>query len=197
VKAVDQPWVLIVLFGLVVIVYARFIPKSKESSAPPSPMMNEIEETMEHFASELEEQNQALIQMFAETKKEYALHTAKLTNRIEALEKLNQQQQQELVKLAYTVDQLPKQQISASELLQLTNTASPTGVDAPVVQVPVEETPEPEKPAGMNIKERYVSLFELYDQGKSIEVIAKKLGMNKGEVNLIVQLAKQEEKVNA
>ncbi|UUZ95699.1 hypothetical protein LJK87_15475 [Paenibacillus sp. P25] len=52
-------------------------------------MLSEMEQTIEHFAAELEEQNQALIEMFAETKKEYELHHAKLALRLEQLEKQN------------------------------------------------------------------------------------------------------------
>lgn len=193
----DQPWVLVVLFGLVLIVYAKIMPKSKDQGSAARPMMNEIEETMEHFAAELEEQNQALIEMFAETKKEYALHTAKLTNRIEALEKLSQQQQQELVKLGYTLEQLPKQQLSAQDAQLAAKAAASHAGDTERKQEAHVEPQEASKPAAMHIKERYHSLFELYDQGKSIDFIAKKLGMNKGEVNLIVQLAKQEDKINA
>jgi hypothetical protein len=46
----------------------------------------------------------------------------------------------------------------------------------------------------LNMKKRYAELFNLHDQGKGVEIIAKKLGMNKGEVNLIIQLSKQEER---
>ncbi|MNJ40883.1 hypothetical protein D3C77_357880 [compost metagenome] len=41
--------------------------------------------------------------------------------------------------------------------------------------------------------ERYPELFELYDQGKSIDMIAKAVGIQRGEVQLILQLAKKEE----
>jgi hypothetical protein len=53
----------------------------------------------------------------------------------------------------------------------------------------VEEQPEPR----VSIRTRYPGLFELYDSGKSIDTVSRKLGMNKGEVQLIIQLAKQEE----
>jgi hypothetical protein len=46
---------------------------------------------------------------------------------------------------------------------------------------------------GLSMKSRYKELFSLHDQGKGVEAIAKKLGMNKGEVILILQLSRQEE----
>ncbi|HZG58321.1 hypothetical protein [Paenibacillus sp.] len=86
--------------------------------------------------------------------------------------------------------------------------------DSPVVETPVV-TPAAVTPAGKpphpadepghepiasppsrfanTVKARYKDVFDLYDGGKSIEFIAKKLGKNKGEVQLIIGLAKQEE----
>ena len=52
-----------------------------------------------------------------------------------------------------------------------------------------------DRPEGLML--RYPELFYLYRQGKSIEQIAKKLGINKGETALIIQLAKQEEEGRA
>ena len=46
-----------------------------------------------------------------------------------------------------------------------------------------------------SIKSRYAELFDLYEQGKSIDMIAKTTGLQRGEVQLIIQLAKQEESV--
>jgi hypothetical protein len=194
----DQPWVLIVLVGLVLIVYARMQPSSKSDKGSPGVNMKELEETMEHFAAELEEQNQALIGMFAETKKEHAVQTAKLTARIEALEKHNQHQQQELLRLSYALEQQPKLTAAVEKGAILTSNTEAALVTQPInVPTAVEQTPVTPEPATESIKQRYGTLFELYDQGKSIEMIAKKLGMNKGEVSLIIQLAKQEERVNA
>jgi len=50
---------------------------------------------------------------------------------------------------------------------------------------------------GRGIRSRYPELFAWHDAGKSVEYIAKKTGMNKGEVMLILQLAKREEQHRA
>ncbi|MDI4646192.1 hypothetical protein [Cohnella hashimotonis] len=42
------------------------------------------------------------------------------------------------------------------------------------------------------ISERYAELLELHERGRSVEQIAKAMNMNKGEVQLILQLAKRE-----
>lgn len=42
------------------------------------------------------------------------------------------------------------------------------------------------------IRDRYAELLELHERGRSVEQIAKAMNMNKGEVQLILQLAKRE-----
>lgn len=52
-------------------------------------------------------------------------------------------------------------------------------------------------PAAATIRGRYAELLDMYDRGRSIEQIARALNMNKGEVQLILQLAKREEAARA
>ncbi|HZG75674.1 MAG TPA: hypothetical protein VEZ72_07425, partial [Paenibacillus sp.] len=59
-----------------------------------------------------------------------------------------------------------------------------------------EPAAEPASRFASTVKSRYKEVFDLHDSGKSIEYIAKKLGKNKGEVQLILGLAKQEEPVH-
>ena len=47
------------------------------------------------------------------------------------------------------------------------------------------------------IRGRYPELFNMHDKGRSVEQIAKALGMNKGEVQLILQLVRREEEYHA
>lgn len=204
----NQPWIYIVLIGLVLVVYAKIVPKNaakQGSHAPGGSILNEMEETMDHFAAELDEQNKALIQMFAETKKEYELQTTKLVYRIELLEKQGEQLQQEVSRLGFISEQLQSRQL-AEMRGGMAHTKAEAGSIEPEQQVGLLtqagfseaklEQSIPEPPADsfvMNMKERYSELFELYQQGKSTDYIAKKLGKNKGEINLILQLAKQED----
>jgi hypothetical protein len=51
---------------------------------------------------------------------------------------------------------------------------------------------EPAGAAPSTIRGRYAELIALYERGRSIEQIAKMLHLNKGEVQLILQLAKRE-----
>jgi DNA-directed RNA polymerase specialized sigma24 family protein len=47
------------------------------------------------------------------------------------------------------------------------------------------------------IRGRYPELFAMHDKGRSIEQIAKAMGINKGEVQLILQLVRREEQQHA
>ncbi|UUZ85954.1 hypothetical protein LJK88_22395 [Paenibacillus sp. P26] len=145
-------------------------------------MLSEMEQTIEHFAAELEEQNQALIEMFAETKKEYELHHAKLALRLEQLEKQNDLLQRRVGELS---DREPGSRSASVPQPEAGVSSGPSGHEeaargqASALYLAAE--PEPAPASLMNVKERYSELFQLYSQGKSTDVIAKKLGMNKGK----------------
>lgn len=188
----DQPWVFIVLFGVIFIVYAKIIPKTSAARGQSNPTILEIEETMEHFTAELEEQNKALIQMLAETKRDYEVQTTRLSSRVEVLEKQYAQTSQEVSKLGYVYEEFQKKAVYRADITPIIDPKMPMAV----VGKDAEEE-EPELPLAMNLKTRYAELFTMYEQGKSTEYMAKKLNMNKGEINLIFQLAKQEEELSA
>ncbi|WP_249862830.1 hypothetical protein [Paenibacillus konkukensis] len=170
------------------------MPRTNGSKELQGPTIGEIEETMEHFAAELEEQNEALIRQLAETTREYDAQSAKLASKIDMLEKQSVHTGQEIARLSLANEELQKKLERITEWQQsvLQNAAAfpqPSGEAAAAVE-------EPQASHGMNIKKRYSELFSMYDQGKSSDYIAKKMGMNKGEVSLIIQLAKQEEQLN-
>jgi hypothetical protein len=198
------PWMYVVLLGLVLIVYARLLPKS-ETAAPRNTVVQEIEETIEHFAVEMDEQNKAILDLFARTKQDYEVELAKLSGRMELLEKQKSELSQELRKIHISSQIGAMASASIAPAKDGTNDAAAV-VAANTSSVPtkrgktVAKVKEPEAyideapPMSLNIKARYAELFSLHEQGKGVEVIAKKLGMNKGEVNLIIQLSKQEER---
>lgn len=181
-------WVYIVLLGLVIVVYAKFVPK-READPRQTNVMKEIEETMEQFSADLEEENRQLIELVSQMKKEHDIHIAKLQGRVEALEQQNRAVGEQLVLL------------ERAERKRGEQVPVPSGPPAAADRRSVQLGREPDRPAAepqperahAQIRERYASVFELYNQGKSTDYIAKKLDMNKGEVMLIIQLAKQED----
>ncbi|MBO9610798.1 MAG: hypothetical protein J7639_32910 [Paenibacillaceae bacterium] len=190
-----QPWVYVVVLGLVFIVYARLLPARDRSAS--TGMVKEIEETMEHFAAELEEENKQLLHSVAKMKQEHEQQVSKLSGKIEQLEKMSYDLSQEwknlmLSKLNETPVASAMQAAAVeSERPQPKPEAPAEPVQANVPAAP--SSPEHETAVSSNLRDRFRGLFDMYDQGKSTEYIAKKLGLNKGEVSLIVQLAKQEE----
>lgn len=187
-----QPWVYVVLLGLVFIVFARLLP-GKERSASTG-MVKEIEETMEHFAAELEEENKQLLQSVAKMKQEHEQQVGKLSGKIEQLEKMSYDLSQEWKNLIIGKLNEPPVAAAMQGAEAEPERMQPEAQAAPIPgKEPAAELPEREMSATEKLRDRFRSLFDMYDQGKSTEYIAKKLGLNKGEVSLIVQLAKQEE----
>ncbi|WP_443146859.1 hypothetical protein [Paenibacillus shenyangensis] len=65
---------------------------------------------------------------------------------------------------------------------------------ARMMQEQVAASPvEAEEPPTEKIQDRYPELFKLHESGKSVDTIAKAVGLQRGEILLILQLAKQEE----
>lgn len=200
-----QPWMYVVLLGLVLIVYARFLPKEQAAVSTKTNVVQEIEETIEHFAAEMDEQNQTLLNLFSKTKQDYEIELAKLAGRLESLEKQKHELSQELTKV-HVNHQMNHRTNSAADVLSDVQHTVISGIPAAnsthSIQVTSSELVAPAKESvveepiytGLSMKSRYQELFSLHDQGKGVEAIAKKLGMNKGEVSLILQLSRQEEK---
>lgn len=200
------PWMYVVLLGLVLIMYARLLPKSV-TEAPKNTVVQEIEDTIEHFAMEMDEQNKAILDLFARTKQDYEVELSKLSGRMELLEKQKMELSHELNKIhissqAGTIAQSTVspifEPVSESSILTAAAVDGSQGSQNHSIQEAssqqVEETIKESASSGLNMKTRYAELFSLHDQGKGVEAIAKKLGMNKGEVNLIIQLSRQEER---
>jgi hypothetical protein len=116
-------------------------------------------------------------------KREHELQKKELMQRIEFLERRSQQIEDDTRRVVRTVEE---------EIIHQARVAA-RGSDG-IADLPVEAN-EPEVEEIKTITERYAELFDLYRQGKSIEFIAKKIGMNKGEVILIIDLAKQGEEI--
>ncbi|WP_068774653.1 hypothetical protein [Paenibacillus sp. FJAT-26967] len=207
------PWMMIALLGLVIVVFAGLIPRSQRKhgeSGGSKELVREMEETMDSFASDLEEQNNALIELFKDTKQEYQIEVAKLHARLEVLE----QQRREAFVPVPAADHLSLSQAPTSQKQSAVLTS------AAGIKTPVDTRHEDSKPHSLHqprsaepimataaasedgivnpdpiasVRLRYAELLEMYSKGRSTEQIAKQFRMNKGEVMLILQLARQED----
>nr|WP_285860131.1 MULTISPECIES: hypothetical protein [Paenibacillus] len=97
------------------------------------------------------------------------------------------------------VQETPDVVVSEVALSELSDAAIQTAtaltVAEEIVQDSAESIIEPEQGSQVPelVRDRYPQLFELYSSGKSIDSITKTLGIPRGEVQLILQLAKREE----
>ncbi len=159
--------------------------------------------------ADIENGNDELIELVSGIKQEHAVkqaslqeQVAELRNRIVELERqaaiasVSTQTVPGSEVLLHTGT--PHQAVAAYGQFRNTQTVIPIQAeqsDASIVavedQTPLQEV-EPEAQQE-SIRERYQELFELYEQGKSVDYIAKQSGIQRGEVQLILQLAERED----
>ncbi|MCC2686323.1 MAG: hypothetical protein K0R75_3222 [Paenibacillaceae bacterium] len=201
----NSPWLYIVLVGLVLIVYSRFLPRSAGSSKQ-GQSTKEFQESLDNFAAVMDNENRELVQLISSMRREHEQQTGGLTMRIQRLEQQLSEQEIRFAKLSRITDDLVDREARNSFHRTSPPPVEPVPQAVPPAAIPIEMNgAQPQQPAPpgtgqpslMRIKERYSELFDLHNQGKSVDFIAKKLNMNKGEINLILQLARQEERLNA
>lgn len=178
----------VVLMGACVLVFASLMPKSGSAKEETSPqVVREMEETMEGFLAELEEDNRKLIDTIAAMKQEHNQTIARLADRMDGMEKHFQEERRELRR--FVLEQAGK----LERAVPLPVSVNAANIPSPAPASPAAAAPSPPEPKQTTIKSRYEELFRMHEEGKSVEYIARKTGMNKGEVSLIIQLAVQEE----
>lgn len=171
----DSPWLYIVLAGIVLIVYSRLLPKAS-SSEPAAAVHQDLDQTIEEFANQIEQENQELVHMISNMRQYYEEQMTRQMKRIDLLE----QQIKTLQQKSYEHNHI----INTDNLSSTVNVLTPTTSDS-------------QQEVKRDLRDRYDQLFQLYDSGRSMDYIAKKLNMNRGEISLILQLAKQEDRANA
>lgn len=191
-----EPWVYIVLAGAAAIVYALRLPaRTGREDSEEKKSLKEAEKALELYMADIERENSELIQLVGSIKTQSQANKAALQEEISAL----RGQVTGLEKSLLLLDA----RLTAEEkgLLQLTaafgrEAAGPSAGNPPAEQAeaPAEAPPAKPKPVS-SVKLRYPRLFELHEQGKSIDSIARTAGLQRGEVQLILQLAAQEESV--
>ncbi|WP_138751561.1 DUF6115 domain-containing protein [Paenibacillus sinopodophylli] len=183
-----QPYLpYILLLGAVVIVGALVMPRKKQEAAMPPQTMENMENALEQFMENMEKDNEELVLLVRNAQQESKSDALLKEQRIAQLEAKCEQLQDTLDKASRST--VPPTPAASSIPIVINQTQTPVFMPA---ELPTEEVTN-----GNTIQARYKDLFLLYEQGKSIEIISKKLGMNKGEVQLIIQLAKQEEASHA
>lgn len=192
-------WIYIVLIGAVAIVYGFLLPKARNVAATAQSMatVDKVEDTLEHYMAEIEKENEEIIDLVSKIKQE---STAKQL----ALQEQLTEMRQRLIQL----EQKPDPVVMPSVIQPVATMQNPvytqtqgTGTQgdalresaARMAQQYSEPVVEEQPDTTERIQDRYQELFALYENGKSIDTIAKTVGLQRGEVQLILQLAKQED----
>ncbi|AOK92393.1 hypothetical protein [Paenibacillus polymyxa] len=207
----DQPWIYIVLLGAAAVVYAWLLPKRQPGRGTEEAVVQKVEATLEQYMADIENDNDELIELVSGMKQEHTVkqaalqeQVAELRNRIVELERqamfatvsmqtepVSKEIQHTVtshqVAVAYGQFQSPQPGVSAQEGYSDSEAPLVTMEEQTVLQ-DAETEQEVE-----SIRDRYQELFALHEQGKSLDYIAKQSGIQRGEVQLILQLAERED----
>ncbi|MWV43521.1 hypothetical protein GRF59_07725 [Paenibacillus sp. HJL G12] len=187
---------IVVILGAAAIVYALMLPKRQvdKSSSDKEKMVQEVEATLEQYMYDIERENEELVELIGQMKQETAsrqlAQQEQLTEMRQRLLQLEQQNLQYEGRLSSV--ELGSQQAASVLLAQFQEGAAaqqPRVEQEVLMQAEADSVAQTLEPS---IRERYPDLFELHAQGKSVDGIAKLIGMQRGEVQLILQLSKQE-----
>ncbi|MFS1513173.1 hypothetical protein VQL36_12140 [Chengkuizengella sp. SCS-71B] len=158
---------ILIFIGITMIVIAKLFMKDQSNHLTNSVLLDEVKQTVEDFSTELDEENNKImdriIAMSTSTQDQYS----QLTKRVEQLE--------------IQIINLEKNRLKVKQ----------------VSHENMENDTLKENEDVLKINERYNELMKLHQDGKSVQYISNKTGINKGEVQLIINLAKQEGKSRA
>ena len=209
----DEPWLLIAIIGAAIAVYGWLLPRG--DGAPV-----DRDGSFERLLEDLEAENRGLLDAITRLKSEQEETVERLGRQIRELEQeVDSLKERSRAASAMTPadasfvnvpisGDVPAQAHAsplAKEPASRPAAASSDGGQASATAVPAAKDATGEAAAGeatdakgtLAIHERYAQLLDLYRRGRSIEQISKALNMNKGEVQLILQLAKREEAARA
>jgi len=181
-----DPWQLIVLLGAVIAAAAFLMPRRNAGSRPDEASAVQLQTALEQFMETMEADNREIAESIAGMQKRNREENANRDERIAALER----RAAELEERVSLTERRLEERIEGLRHGAPAETAPAADAQATEPEGGGEEQQDRDEPT---IRSRYAELFALHDQGKSVDAIARQTGMNKGEVMLILQLAKQEE----
>ncbi|MFB9273582.1 hypothetical protein ACFQMJ_27155 [Cohnella cellulosilytica] len=214
-----EPWFYIVALGAAIAGLAWMMPKSGHGGSEQEFVS---EEAYGRLLEDLEAENRELLDAVAKFKREHDGTTELLGRRIVELEQqMKLLSETPRSPATPAVSPSPDSSFPATFFAQTSHTSSSADVyrdtgaalspaaeagtppgrepspsaadvaDRPSAEPSPDSEPERISPA---IRDRYADLLAMHEKGKSVEQIAKATGMNKGEVQLILQLARREER---
>ncbi|CAM3892346.1 hypothetical protein COLU111180_12975 [Cohnella lubricantis] len=201
-----EPWHTLVIIGAAIAGYGWLLPKPKQGEAGEAAAL-QSDEAYDRLLEDLEAENRELVDAVASFKKEQDDTVRRLGLRIRELETQMvewraqgqaSESQQSATSAASTdsaVSAEPHGPAALSSSASASDLASVPDLEAKP-HLAAEEA-DLHNLVPQSIHARYAELLDLHSRGRSVEQIAKTLGLNKGEVQLILQLAKREEEQHA
>ena len=65
-----KPWIYIVLLGIAAVLYAFMLPKRREETVSSERIVKEVENTLEGYMAEIQNENEQLVELVSQMKKE-------------------------------------------------------------------------------------------------------------------------------
>ncbi|MBG9733195.1 hypothetical protein ABE142_19375 [Paenibacillus alvei] len=213
-----EPWIYIVLLGGVIVAIGMLRPRTQQITDS-TEMRRNMEETLEHYMTELETENDKLLTVIERMKQEGEYRDEALRKRLDKLEQEwntrwnNFQQAADSSIRASSVakssgivlvddnsKQQPVEGIHAEEENEQTAidsnwipAAAPDLLEANKIEESYAgDEIEPATQTNPQIQKRYAEIFKLFQNGWSEQAIAEKVGMPIGELQLIIRLGQQE-----
>ncbi|WP_128894214.1 DUF6115 domain-containing protein [Longirhabdus pacifica] len=163
-----ESWQIIALIGVFIFLVTLTFPNKQKHNG------QAMQHTHDQFGEIKEEVNKQSVQL-SQQLHQYQQELSQLWLNVEAVE-------EKLVHITTAIDDHHKeQQKNWAEFKART-------VNTNTQQVKTNENTV----ANTGLRDRYSSLFQLYESGKSIDQICKQLEMESGEVQLIIRLSQQE-----
>ncbi|MGG4034515.1 hypothetical protein ABEV74_12540 [Paenibacillus cisolokensis] len=178
-----QPWQYIVLLGAFALVCGLALPRKQTAQSGQS--LRNMETALDQFMENMEADHRELVGLTGKLREETRVRAENGERRIAELEERCGRLERDLAALKAAAAEPVRPEPVRSVPVQPEPPAAAERGNAPAA----EEAAEPESGS---IRDRYAQLFRLREQGKSIEAIARKTNMPKGEVQLILQLAERE-----
>lgn len=191
-----SPWIIIVILGACAIAYAFIMPRKDKVQQPSHQLVQEMESTLEHYMTEIEQDNDALIQRVAELKGEATAADHRMQSQLQELQQRLEQLEQQKVKTTElsTAENIMGQRAEGLQAQSLMDSVRAETNQQIASASELQDNPQQEEDQKReSIKDRYTELFRLHDEGKSMDAISRQTGIQLGEVQLILQLAEREE----
>ncbi|NGZ75477.1 hypothetical protein [Saccharibacillus alkalitolerans] len=191
----NDAWLYVVLLGAAAVVYAFLIPKDRtgKPAAGSDRVVREVEQTLEQYMMEMEKENDDLVNLLVQIRqetgaKQLALQeqVAEMRGRLAEMERTAGKHEARIEQLSYAEVSMPEASAPQQETGKRISSAAIENAAEQGTDNPKEEPEE-------SVRSRYPQLFELHDQGKSVDAIAKATGLQRGEIQLILRLAKRED----